>query len=118
MQHPARDVVRRAAFAALTALLLVLSVSMGGVASVATASVTTCAAHAHHSTADVEAAPSSAVAIPVSRAQHRIDPPTPAVFRGLVGVARPLHSGTRAAASELQPLSITRVTNDGRAPPA
>jgi hypothetical protein len=120
MQHGARDVVRGSALAALSALLLVLCVSMGAAAPAPAASVTTCAGGVHHSTEDLEPGPSSAVAIPASRAQqsHRIDPPTPALFRELVEMSRLLHSMARPAASELQPHSITRVTRDGRAPPA
>jgi hypothetical protein len=120
MERDARGFIRDAVLTALLALLLVLSISMGNEAQFPAAAATSCAAGADHLTADVGHGPSSALAVPASRSQqsHRVDSPSPALPRVFVGAACSSASTAGPEASDGQPHSVTRVTPDGRAPPA
>jgi hypothetical protein len=119
MQHDGRNAFRSAVVTALSALLLVLGVTMASGAQFPSAAVATCALGAPHSTVDSDSSRSSAAVMPASRHQlsHRIDGPTPALLRRAVGVARPSESTACGSASVVQQLGTTRSTRDGRAPP-
>ena len=119
MQRAAHHAVRGAVVAALSALLLVLSGSMAGAAQVPSGTVAAHrAASAHHRSASTE--PGPAAVAPVSRAQqpHRLDGTGPGLAGDLVAAPRPSYATTRDAAPTDRPHATTRVTRDGRAPPA
>ena len=120
MEQDARVVIRDAVLTALLALLLVLSISIGNQAQFPAAAVTSCATGADHLTADVGPGPASALAVTASSSQQspRVDSPSPALPCAFVGAACSSASTAGPAASDGQPHSLTRVTPDGRAPPA
>lgn len=120
MQRARHHVVRSAVVTALSALLLVLSGSTAGAAQVPNGAVAHRTTGVHHRSASTEPGPAPAAVAQAARVQqpHRLGGAASALPAEHVVVPR-AHSLTDRTAAPADPMhATTRITRDGRAPPA